>query len=70
MNLVKEITAWIAEERKRQQRSIGELARKSGISKSTLWRWEQGAAPSLSYVEDVIKALGFQVKLVFVEESK
>ena len=52
------------EERKRQHMSIRELSELSGVSISTINKWEYcGVVPPIDKFQKVIEALGYELKI-------
>lgn len=57
----------IREARLRAQLTQDELARRSGVQRSVIARWEQGAVqPGFENMLDVIQACGFDLSLMLI----
>jgi transcriptional regulator with XRE-family HTH domain len=63
------IASKILEARSQKGFSQGELAKRSGVYKSTIQRYEKGAKPIRRNLEKLAKALGVTVEYFFNEDS-
>ena len=64
---MQDIASFVKEMRMRDGLSLRELAKRSGVSHITLYKWEHGTKPSkIDHIEKVLNALGYN--LVILEE--
>ena len=57
--------------RKKADLSKSELARRVGVGRELITRWEEGTTENISlpYLVDIMNALGVQIKITFIEEE-
>lgn len=57
--------------RKKADISKAELARRVGVGRELITRWEEGTTENISlpYLVDIMNALGVQIKITFIEDE-